>query len=308
MRHTAFPRTRYGARLASLAARTLRARITSSSGHSGGRHASSWNSLFRQSRLREVEGPISELRGFDLSLHSTLTDPRLKGQIQFEYGLLVDFVQSWEGLRVLDVGTGRSTMPRWMASRGARVTTLDYPTQVEHAPAGWLDRLNETLQGRHATVPPHVGASMLALPFRDESFDLVTCFSVVEHLDTDLRSLQYVPPDEQARRLATTLGEFVRVTRRGGRIYLTTECCDYERAEEDAWKPAYYYRGDGPSISAAWPIQRLRDLVYEPLITGGCVLEGPDGVESAAITDPDTWTFRGPYFSALAVLVRRGDG
>ena len=40
-----------------------------------------------------------------------MNSPRLEGQIVFEYGTLLRALERWSGLRVLDVGTGRSTFP-----------------------------------------------------------------------------------------------------------------------------------------------------------------------------------------------------
>src|SRR5687768_4293330 len=116
--------------LSSLLLRTYAARARRR-GPIGARRAAAWNTVFRRSRLPQLSAAVDTLRGFDVSLNVVLTAPRLAGQIEFEYGTLVDWIPSWAGLRVLDIGTGRSTLPRWMASQGARVTTLEYPNPVE---------------------------------------------------------------------------------------------------------------------------------------------------------------------------------
>jgi hypothetical protein len=133
----------------------------------------------------------------------------------------------------------------------------------------------------------------------------VTCLSVVEHLDTDVATRRFVPPEEQERRLDQTLRELVRVTRPGGHTYITTECCDYRRALTDAWRSAYYFEGDGPPISSAWPTDRLRALFPERLAQLGCVLEGPADFDAERIKDPGTWTHRGEFFSAISLLARK---
>jgi SAM-dependent methyltransferase len=297
-------RVRYGTRLTRLAASVARARLTLRGG-AGRRQAAAWNTLFRRSQVETLSSAAGIAGSFNVSLHSTVFDPRVAGQLVFEYGTLVDWMPSWNGVRVLDVGTGRSTLPKWMRSRGARVVTLDHPSPIEVPPNGWLGRLDAWLEPPSHAPLPFVGADMLALPFADASFDLVTCFSVLEHLDTELPARRYVPPARQAERLIRTLGELVRVLRPGGRLYLTTECCDFTRATTDEWKPAYYFCGEGPALSGAWPVQDLRELFVRPLEHAGCRLIGPDRIDPGAISDPDTWTWRGPYFSALAMLVEK---
>lgn len=99
------------------------------------------------------------------------------------------------GLRVLEIGCGRGAFARWLAEQGADVVAADFsPAAVEIAarlvPAGV-----ETL-----------AADVQQLPFPDESFDLVVSLETLEHV-----------PDPSAG-----LAELVRVTRRGGRLVVTT--------------------------------------------------------------------------------------
>ena len=96
----------------------------------------------------------------------------------FEYGTLVHAIPNWRHLRVLDVGTGRSTFPEWMTFQGARVTPLDLATPAEDRRGGFQERIND-LVARRASHLTGVAASMLCLPFPDGSFDTVTSLSVV---------------------------------------------------------------------------------------------------------------------------------
>jgi len=72
-------------------------------------------------------------------------------------------------LSVLDVGSGVSALPIYLARHGAKVISID-PEVPPGLPAG-VTRVRAAL--------PH-------LPFRDTTFDVVCCVSVIEHLPFDV--------------------------------------------------------------------------------------------------------------------------
>jgi SAM-dependent methyltransferase len=153
---------------------------------------------------------------------------------------------------------------------------------------------------------------MLDMPLPDQSFDLVCSFSVIEHLDTNLPDLRYVPYPEQKRRAVQTLREMFRVTRPGGLIYLTSECYQPRLATEDCWRDHYYFR-EGPDrdlkepkFSSAWPVDEIAEIFYQTLIELASDLVGGNTLDPALLDgNVDHATFRGPYFSAFSVLARR---
>jgi len=61
---------------------------------------------------------------------------------------------------ILEIGIGNKTVSNYLKERGMSVTTCDFD----------------------ATLEPDVVADIRSLPFRDEMFDLVTAFEVLEHL------------------------------------------------------------------------------------------------------------------------------
>lgn len=261
------------------------------------------NVMFNATIPPVLEAERSALERFDLYLYDVMNSPRLAGQIVFEYGTLLRAIDGWPNLRVLDIGTGRSTFPNWMSCAGAVVTAFDLSKPAERSWGGFQKRVNDIVGRRHGAVHA-VAGSMRCLPFEDASFDLLTSLSVVEHLDTDLPDRTFVPYDEQQRRLGQVLDEMIRVAKPGGHIYITSECCDFERATIDRWKPAYYY-DEGPALSGAWPVQDVPRLFYEYVAARGCALVG--GVQFAAsnIAREDHWTWRGPYFSGFSLLARK---
>ena len=297
-------RISYGWRVMGQASGVLLARLRSPAAPvpSAGRTLPA-NVMFNAALPPMLEPERSKLERFDLYLYDVMNSPRLHGQIVFEYGTLLRAINRWTGLRVLDIGTGRSTFPNWMSREGAIVTTFDLSKPAEAGWGGFQERVNDVV-GRRPGKVRAVAGSMRGLPFPDASFDLVTSLSVVEHLDTDLPDRAFVPYEEQQRRLGQVLDEMIRVAKPGGATYITSECCDFERATADAWKPAYYY-DEGPALSGAWPVQDVPRLFYEYVAARGCALVG--GVQFAVsnIARQDHWTWRGPYFSGFSVLARK---
>ncbi len=100
------------------------------------------------------------------------------------------------GLDVLNVGCGTGGFNVVAQRRGARVCGVD----AEWAAVGIAADKAKAAGGLIA------GAAGEALPFRHASFDLVHCFSTIEHVAS----------------AAETVREMVRVTRSGGAVYVHT--------------------------------------------------------------------------------------
>lgn len=118
------------------------------------------------------------------------------------------------GLRVLNVGCGTGGFTVLARRAGASAVGVD-----AEAAAVEICRLKGLCEGGGAAA---MGA-VEALPFRNETFDLIYCFSTLEHVDS----------------AEATVAEMLRVARRGGAVYVHTPnalAC-YETHYKVFWLP-----------------------------------------------------------------------
>jgi ubiquinone/menaquinone biosynthesis C-methylase UbiE len=80
-----------------------------------------------------------------------------------------------ENLRWLDLGCGHQMLPPWRAEQEKRLISK----------AGFVVGIDATLASlkKHLNISRKVQGNVSSLPFKDDSFDLVTANMVVEHLD-----------------------------------------------------------------------------------------------------------------------------
>lgn len=116
------------------------------------------------------------------------------------YRLVREKIGPVAGLRILEVACGRCGFVRELSARGAQVTGCDFSFAALSLGAAKLAMPGTN--GRAALVQ----GDAQKLPFADESFDLVVSCETIEHVP-DVRS---------------ALREMRRVTRVGGRLFLTT--------------------------------------------------------------------------------------
>jgi 2-polyprenyl-3-methyl-5-hydroxy-6-metoxy-1,4-benzoquinol methylase len=112
----------------------------------------------------------------------------------------------WRGLRVLDLGSEQSPFPWWLAAKGAHVTLIE----TRRDWIGQWDAVRTALGG--VKVDWQIVDSC-RLPFADESFDVVTSLSVIEHQDDKVLA-------------AFEVG---RVLKPGGRFGISFDICEPTR-------------------------------------------------------------------------------
>lgn len=116
--------------------------------------------------------------------------------------------------RTLDVGSYRSPFPAFLVSKGYDVSIVDLNPRVSQQ-VKWIPKALES--GAHIRV--HV-ADVTALPFSENTFDVVTCISTLEHMPGDA--------DKSAVR------EIERVLNPGGVCFISVPYST--RAQEGRWR------------------------------------------------------------------------
>lgn len=128
------------------------------------------------------------------------SDPEHEDASSPWYELVREQIGAVEGLRILEVACGRGGFVTELAQAGAHVTGCDFSfsaLRVAHT---------RFTGGGAESSPTVVQGDAQCLPFADGSFDVVVSCETIEHV-----------PDAQA---ATR--EMYRVTRAGGKLFLTT--------------------------------------------------------------------------------------
>jgi demethylmenaquinone methyltransferase / 2-methoxy-6-polyprenyl-1,4-benzoquinol methylase len=128
------------------------------------------------------------------------TDPAHEDASSPWYVLVREQLGNVEGLRVLEVACGRGGFVNELARKGAQVTGCDFSHAAVRV---GQERLRTLGNGSSAAF---IQGDAQALPFADESFDLVVSCETIEH----------VPDVKKAMR------EIWRVARPGAKFFLTT--------------------------------------------------------------------------------------
>lgn len=178
-----------------------------------------------------------------------------------DYARYLDLADVCGGERLLDVGCGEGFLLAEAHARGLSATGTD----LVRAALGWA----------RERAGPVVLAAGEALPFADESFDIVTCLGSLEH---------FADPPQGARELA-------RVTRRNGRLLIVVPNRRFA-----GWLPLSLWRGGRGTEQREVAEMLLDRREWKVLLEGA----GIDVVE----TVKEPWHTK-PYRSRWARLALR---
>lgn len=258
----------------------------------------SYCKLFDNRDLKPLWGWTQRMMSYDSQLFKRLAEKRLKGLRCWEYGLLLSFIKKQEeskAWKVLDVGPGNSTFPCFFKQFVGELTTIDYENPLEPSTSESALKFQETgiksLKG-----------NMLFLKDSSETYNLVTCISVIEHLDDqgDGKQLPYEKFQEATQK---GLKEMMRVIKKGGYFYLTTDVYLPDLQSVDYWSKKR------PPHNIIWSAYKFDDIqltFIKTLQDGNFKLVGKSDLErDSLLNNKNRKSFRGQYFSTFAILAQK---
>ncbi|MBI2010293.1 MAG: class I SAM-dependent methyltransferase [Candidatus Chisholmbacteria bacterium] len=234
---------------------------------------------------------LKRLSQFDQRLKEMIGEFYIKGVRAWEYGKFLSLVELDSHPMILDVGPGSSTFSYYLAHEGARVTTIDLPSPME---ARWdYKSKRSNVKNVHGTV--------LALPFSDNSFNLVMAISTIEHLDTNYPQNKQVTYDVFIRRTKRAIKEMIRVLKKGGKLYITTDAY-LTKQKTDRWKTDVKYRG----IGGAFKFADIRNVLLNTAVRNGCRPVYNTSFSSSKLLDSVHYAnYRGRYITTVALFCNK---
>lgn len=230
---------------------------------------------------------------FDGKLARSILDPKHKGVRAWEYGMALTHIHSKPEIKILDVGSGNSAFPFYLAHQGAQVTCIDLPNPEQKA--------NRKLLARYPQVRYDYG-SMLSLPYADCTFDVVLCISTIEHLQFHIAQKKRISYHLFLRKTQQALAEMSRVLRPGGRMFITSDAYIPNLQMTDRYSESHSYKG----IGAAFKTGDLERVFLDTLSKYKCRPVGKVAWSfDALINDSNRSIYRGRYFMTFSIFVEK---
>lgn len=213
-----------------------------------------------------------------------ILNPKYGGIKGWEYGMLLHCCEFKKGAKILDVGTGGSLIPYYLAfKKGAEVTTFDLDAATE----------KPKFSLNHPDVSQAMG-TMLSLPFVNGAFDGVLCISAIEHLDHG-NYAKFLGDTKKA------ISELVRVTKPNGYIFLTSDIYFLRLQKTDRWDGA-----TGAVIGTAYKQEDFEQIFLESFTQLNCRLTGGVDFNFDTVTqDFGRNIYRGRYFTTFALYAEK---
>ncbi len=168
-------------------------------------------------------------------------------------------------VHLLDVGARNSPYTIGLA---VQVTLLDIPRETEVQKTlslGWNKNMMAALPRKRSNVVSLVLEDMTCCTLADNSFDIVTCIEVIEHVAEDELFVKQI----------------CRVLKPGGLLYLTTPNGDYIRNEPPNYNPDHLRHYTGLQLTELLQRHFSQVDVYYGVKTGKHRYRGLAGISPA---------------------------
>lgn len=130
-----------------------------------------------------------------------------------EYPWAIKNGQLDKPMKILDVGSGISIFPIYLASKGHKITSIDFDEIL-------MNRVSPKLAELSGVKVNYSFGDATKIDFEDEIFDRVFCISTIEHLEEQYKNGEYVNYHEKNLDV-TAIGEMLRVLKPGGLLIMT---------------------------------------------------------------------------------------
>lgn len=252
------------------------------------------SSLLNKDDIDVVQSITNEMQSFHPDMKSMLEGN--EGVRKWEYGMMLYCLPSFQDKSVLDIGSGPSLLPLFLAkTQGAQVTVLDLPQPYT------IEFEQMTLRFQADNVTIKVG-DMRGMPFEDGVFDYVISISVIEHLSHSADHTIFIPEDIFVKETKQTLNEMYRVLRPGGWIYLTSDAYIPGKVKQDVWAGKLL---DGNPYGA-YPIEELTDIFVTTFSESGASFPFPIRFEKSLLLSSSRYSsYRNRYMTVFNLFVQK---
>lgn len=139
-----------------------------------------------------------------------------------EYPWAIQQAKLDKKMKILDVGSGVSLFPVYLASKGHDVTTIDNDKIL-------MNRLSPKLAEWSGVKIKYEDGDGTNLKYLDNTFDRVFCISTIEHLEEEIIDSKHVNYHKKNLDVKA-IGEMLRVLKSGGILILTF---DWSESNDD---------------------------------------------------------------------------
>lgn len=254
------------------------------------------NTFFNLNEILSFSHKLRQILFFHNKFLRVLLDPKQKGIRDWEYGLFLSKTKLKKGIKVLDLGAGSSALPYYLHSQGLNVTAFDLEDPLE--------KPLESLSKKYPTLKYDRG-TLTKLPYQNNSFDLVICITTIEHLDYNFKLKKPFSYTIFLQRTKISLSEIVRVLKKGGRLFITSDLYFPRKQQTDNYSQAYFYQGFRP-IGAAFKAEDFSGIFLDTLQKLGCKLVGSTNYNFGQLEkDINRANFRGRFFTTFSLYAEK---